>query len=60
MSHHEPAKAFIDNYIRLLNESADIGEFQKILEMKVRAQRGIFLFIFIFFLGGGHVKFRLG
>jgi len=35
MSHHEPVKAFIDNYIRLLNESADISEFQKILEMKV-------------------------
>ncbi|WAR02922.1 VPS53-like protein [Mya arenaria] len=33
MSHHEPAKAFIDNYIRLLNDS-DISEFQKILEMK--------------------------
>ncbi|XP_060584875.1 vacuolar protein sorting-associated protein 53 homolog [Ruditapes philippinarum] len=33
MNHHEPAMGFIDNYIRLLNDS-DIGEFQKILEMK--------------------------
>ncbi|KAL4223807.1 Vacuolar protein sorting-associated protein 53 [Mactra antiquata] len=33
MSPHEPAMAFIDNYIRLLNDS-DLGEFQKILEMK--------------------------
>jgi len=34
MSHHEPPKAFIDNYLRLLHDS-DITEFQKILEMKV-------------------------
>ncbi|KAH3777512.1 hypothetical protein DPMN_178959 [Dreissena polymorpha] len=34
MSHHEPAKVFIDNYLRLLSDSPDIGEFQKVLEMK--------------------------
>ena len=34
MSPHEPPVGFVDNYIRLLSDS-DIGEFQKILEMKV-------------------------
>ncbi|XP_052834065.1 vacuolar protein sorting-associated protein 53 homolog [Octopus bimaculoides] len=35
MSPHEPAQAFVDNYMRLLTDS-DLAEFQKVLEMKVR------------------------
>ncbi|XP_036370846.1 vacuolar protein sorting-associated protein 53 homolog isoform X2 [Octopus sinensis] len=33
MSPHEPAQAFVDNYMRLLTDS-DLAEFQKVLEMK--------------------------
>ena len=42
MSPHEPPVGFVDNYIRLLSDS-DIGEFQKILEMKVYFPRFTFL-----------------
>ena len=42
MSPHEPPVGFVDNYIRLLSDS-DIGEFQKILEMKVHFLRFTFL-----------------
>ena len=42
MSPHEPPVGFVDNYIRLLSDS-DIGEFQKILEMKVKFPRFTFL-----------------
>ena len=34
MSPHEPPQAFVDNYIKLVPES-DIGEFGKVLDMKV-------------------------
>lgn len=34
MSPHEPAKGFVDNYLKLLPDT-DVSEFQKILEMKV-------------------------
>ncbi|KAL3858283.1 hypothetical protein ACJMK2_012931 [Sinanodonta woodiana] len=33
MSPHEPPQGYVDNFIRLLHDS-DIGEFQKVLEMK--------------------------
>ncbi|ESO97342.1 hypothetical protein LOTGIDRAFT_214182 [Lottia gigantea] len=33
MSPHEPPQGYVDNYIRLLNDS-DVNEFQKVLEMK--------------------------
>ena len=34
MSPHEPPAGFVDNFIRLLQDS-DVNEFQKVLEMKV-------------------------
>lgn len=35
MSPHDPPQAFVDNFIRLLTD-ADVTEFQRVLEMKVR------------------------
>ena len=34
MSPHDPPAGFVDNYIKLLNDS-DTANFQKLLEMKV-------------------------
>ena len=37
MSPHDPPQAFVDNFIRLLND-ADVSEFQRVLEMKVLSE----------------------
>lgn len=36
MSPHEPHSVFVDNYLKLLTDT-DLGEFQKVLDMKVKA-----------------------
>lgn len=38
MSPHDPAVGFVDNYIKLLAD-ADTSNFQKLLDMKVRATK---------------------
>ena len=55
MSPHDPVVGFVDNYIKLM-EDTDTSNFQKLLDMKVRSIRLTYRSCIKFNVGRDHLR----